>query len=107
MILQNGINKKNAEIDARYAEQQVQISNVEDDTKKLDNKTEKYESLTARLDEIEAKNKEVSTYRQLIPNLLSEIMFSIPEKVEIDEIKNTSGKKIEITASATDYDQLH
>ena len=44
--------------------------------------------------------------RKVIPNLLNQIMFGIPQGVQITSIQNTTGNKIVIEAQSNQYDQL-
>lgn len=44
--------------------------------------------------------------KNAIPNLLNQIMFIIPENVQITSIQNTTDKHIEINAQSNKYEQL-
>jgi len=55
--------------------------------------------------EIIIKNKRLKT-RNAIPNLLEQIMFIIPENVQITSIQNTADRHIEIYAQSDKYEQL-
>jgi len=52
------------------------------------------------------KNGELTSSRNAIPNLLREIMFSIPNEVQVLAIRNSTDKHIVIEAQSEDYSQL-
>jgi len=72
----------------------------------VNSRTDDYEKEIARIEAIKAKNNEIVTSKNSIPNLLYEIMFAIPEEVQILSIRNTSGKTIVIEAQAEEYSKL-
>ena len=49
---------------------------------------------------------DIAANRNLIPNLLSQIMYNIPDKVQLVSIQNTTGKNISIVAQSYKYEQL-
>ena len=49
---------------------------------------------------------DVAARRNSIPNLLNQIMYNIPDKVQLASIENIKDKNISITAQSSDYDQL-
>ena len=67
---------------------------------------EKYKNLIADLKKMNEKISDVAARRNSIPNLLNQIMYNIPDKVQLTSIENTSKKSISITAQSLDYDQL-
>ena len=69
-------------------------------------KNTKYTSLTEELKAINDKISNIAEMKNSIPNLLNQIMYTIPEGVQLTSIQNTTGKKISIIAQASDYDQL-
>lgn len=105
MLSKSMIDKK-SEIDGLISKQNTQISAVNSDNISLDTKTKKYSSLISDLDEIDKKTSDIAASRNLIPNLLNQLMFVIPEKVELTSIENTTGKSVRIQATSEDYEQL-
>ena len=95
-----------SEIKEAQSLEQGQIDFVESKTKSLESKKNKYDSLTRDLEEIDRKTSDIAASRNLIPNLLNQIMFIIPEKVQLTSIENANGKTVTIQGSSSDYDQL-
>ena len=52
------------------------------------------------------KLSDAAARRNSIPNLLNQIMSTIPNKVQLTSIQNTSDKNMTIKAQSSDYDQL-
>ena len=105
-LLSNSMLNKQSEIEGLIGQQNAQISMVQSNSSSLDSKTNKYQSLISDLEEIDKKTSDIAASRNLIPNLLSQIMFVIPEKVQLTSIENTTNKNVTIKAQSTDYDQL-
>ena len=105
MLAKQMLNKEEEFLEAA-SEQNGQISLVLDDQTTIDEKTKKYDSLFADLKRINERLSDVAASRNSIPNLLNQIMYNIPDKVQLTSIENTSGRSISITAQSTDYDQL-
>lgn len=106
MALNNQLNDKQAEVDTRLANINTQISLAKADDTKIKLKTSEYTNLIKNLQEINDKASERLKTRNAIPNLLNQIMFVIPENVQITSIENTSGTHIEIYAQSDKYEQL-
>ena len=106
ILLSKSMIDKKDEIDGLISTQNSQISAVNSDNTSIDTKTKKYSSLISDLDEIDKRTSDIAASRNLIPNLLNQIMFVIPEKVELSSIENTTGKSVRIQASSEDYEQL-
>ncbi|MBR0428023.1 MAG: hypothetical protein IJK18_07495 [Clostridia bacterium] len=105
-VLANQMLNKEDEIKRLIAMQNSQISSVNSDETDLNAKTEKYKNLIADLKRINEKLSDAAARRNSIPNLLNQIMYNIPNKVELTSIENTSDKSISITAQSYEYDQL-
>ena len=105
-VLANQMLNKEDEIKGLISSQNSQISLVNSDTEALNAKTEKYKNLIADLKRINEKLSDAAARRNSIPNLLNQIMYNIPNKVELTSIENTSDKNISITAQSYEYDQL-
>ena len=106
MALNNQLKDKQAEVEARITNINSQISMAKADDTKIKLKTSEYTNLIKNLQEINDKASERLKTRNAIPNLLNQIMFVIPENVQITSIENTTGTHIEIYAQSDRYEQL-
>ena len=98
--------EKQKEIEKLISTENSEISKIKSDTTKLDSKKTKYDALAEELKAINDKISNIAQRRNSIPNLLNQIMYIIPETVELTSIENKSGDKITIVAQDSDYDQL-
>ena len=103
------INKQKAEAAKKLAETNTQITTLDNEISQIDSFTSTYSKL------IESVSGEVKTdlskesrviSKDAIPNLLNELMFIIPQKVQVISIKNTENKHIVIQAVSEKYEQL-
>lgn len=106
MILNNQIKNKKSEVDERLNNITSQIELAKADENKIKNRIGVYTNLTDSLQNINNKTSDRLKTRSAIPNLLNQIMFVIPENVQITSIKNTSSSHIEIYAQSDKYEQL-
>ena len=106
ILLNNQIQKKYQEAEESISSTNEQIALAEKDNEKIQAKTNEYTTILNNLQEINDRLKDVNANKNTIPNLLNEIMFSIPEGVQITSIQNTVDRKIEIIAQSDRYDQL-
>lgn len=83
-----------------------QIALVDNDIQKLNNKTTKYNEILKKLEDYKSETNENRKIKDSIPNLLTSIMFGMPQQVTITSIKNTTGYTIRIEAEAKEYAQL-
>ena len=104
--LNNQITNKLNEVDEVYTDTLNNIGLIEKDNSSVKQKTNKYIELTDNLKNINQEIKEVSKSKDVIPNLLMQIMYIIPEDVQITEIENTTGSHIVIKAQSKKYEQL-
>lgn len=72
----------------------------------INSKTTTYEEMTQDLEEYGQAKTDSNRTKDIIPTLLSEIMYAIPTGVTITSIQNTSGTHIVINAESSEYDQL-
>jgi len=79
---------------------------VEQDTSKVKQKANKYIDLADNLRNINQKIEDSAKSKDDIPDLLMQIMYIIPEDVQITEIENTIGKHVIIKAQSKKYEQL-
>ena len=106
ILLNNQMQKKYQEAEESISSTNEQIALAEKDNEKIQAKTNEYTTILNNLQEINNRLKDVNANKNTIPNLLNEIMFSIPEGVQITSIQNTVDRKIEIIAQSDRYDQL-
>lgn len=106
IYLKTSITDKNNEVKEVKADTQMQIAAVEKDIQAVKSKTNIYEQMSNNLKNINEEAAEKNKNRKVIPNLLSEIQFAIPQGVQITSIENTSGRHISINAQSTKYEQL-
>ncbi len=106
ILLNNQMQQKYQEAEESITSTNAQIELADKDNIKIQSKTNEYTTILKNLQEINDRVKDVNASKNTIPNLLNEIMFSIPEGVQITSIQNTVDRKIEITAQSDRYDQL-
>ncbi len=106
MYLNYSINIKSIQAKEVKDDTLAQIASVERDIREAASKTAEYEQLTENLSNIKAIVDENKAAKKAIPNLLTNIMFSIPKGVQVTSIENVSGNRIIINAQAEKYEQL-
>ena len=106
LLLNNQLNNKQIQVDERISNISSQIALAKADDNKINSKTSQYTNLIKNLQEINDKANERLKTRNAIPNLLNQIMFVIPENVQITSIQNTTDRHIEIYAQSDKYEQL-
>ena len=105
-ILNNQMKAKEKEIDGLISSQNSEIAKVEADTASLNSKITKYNQKLQEVEKINERISDIASSKNTIPNLLNQIMFIIPESVQITSIQNTTDKHVVIQAKATQYEQL-
>ncbi len=105
-ILYKQMDKKSQEIDGLIASENAEIGKINSNINSLNSKNTKYTALTEELKAVNDKISNIAEMKNSIPNLLNQIMYIIPEGVQLTSIQNTTGKKMSIIAQANDYDQL-
>ena len=100
------MNKKQEEVELSIASENAQVAKIDTYIDSLTSKDKKYTALTEELKAINDKISNIAEMKNSIPNLLNQIMYTIPEGVQLTSIQNTTGKQIAIIAQASDYDQL-
>lgn len=106
IYLNGAISSKIAEVQDVNTYTMQQIALVASDTTAVKQKTNSYIELAENLRNINEKIEDATNSRDVIPNLLMQIMYTIPEDVQITEIENTAGKHIVIKAQSKKYEQL-
>lgn len=84
----------------------AQISLAEDDDNKVKQKANQYTELSDNLKNINNRIADAASSKDMIPDLLMQIMTVIPKDVQITQIENTTGKHIRIKAQSQKYEQL-
>ena len=69
-------------------------------------KTTQYTTLISDLQAVNEKISDMNASKNLIPNLLNQIMSAIDETVQITSIENTTGRHIVIVAQSSKYPGL-
>lgn len=105
-VLQKQMNLKENEIDGLIAKQTEQIGMIDADNQKLNSKITTYSSLIADLEKINERISDIAASKDAIPNLLNQIMFCIPDAVQLISIQNTNNRHIKIEAKSGKYEQL-
>lgn len=105
-LLNGQMNKKEDEARQSISDTNSQIALANADDNKIKSKTNEYTQMIKNLQDLNDKISETNKTKNAIPNLLGQIMFIIPENVQITSIQNTSGNHIEINAQSNKYEQL-
>ncbi len=106
MFLNSQIQQKNKEVAEVKMDTQAQIALVEADISRINQKTNQYQQLSDNLKNISEQVAEKSKNKKTIPNLLSQIMFAIPQGVQVTSIDNTNSRHVVINAQSEKYEQL-
>ena len=106
ILLTDQIIKKQDEVGSVTNKINAQISRVKADTTTLTSKTTQYTTLISDLQEVNAKISDMNASKNLIPNLLNQIMMAVDETVQITSIENTTDKHIVIVAQSPKYPGL-
>lgn len=106
MYLNYTIQQKNVEVAEVKNDTQLQIAAVSSDINQANQKTNQYKQLSDNLKNISQQAADNSRNKKNIPNLLSQIMFSMPQGVQVTSIENTNGRHVVINAQSEKYEQL-
>lgn len=105
-LLNNQMENKKSEAIDYINDINKQISLANTDSDKIKSKSNEYTTMIKNLQEISEKVSDRNKNRNIIPNLLNQIMFIVPENVQITSIQNTTDRHIEIYAKSNKYEQL-
>lgn len=104
------INKQKDEVKNKLSESLTQISKMDNELSQIESQTNTYSSLIKSAYSLDEANENAQNSRIIskdaIPNLLTKIMFIIPQQVQIISIKNTEDKHIVIEAVSEKHEQL-
>ena len=98
-------NKKNEAIDS-INHTNGEISKISTDDEKIKSKTNEYSTIIENIQSFSNNSTERNRTRNAIPNLLNQIMASIPANVQLTSIENTTDTHIVMEAKSTKYEQL-
>ena len=105
-FLTRQMHKKENEVSSQISETEQQINLAKEEKGKIDTKINEYKEMTKALQEISDRASDINQSRNIIPNLLNQIMFVIPENVQITSIENTTDKHIVIIAQSNKYEPI-
>ena len=113
-MLYKQMDNKQQEVEALISQEETEIGKIDSDITQLNSKNTSYMALIEKLNAIDKKINRIDRRKNAIPNLLNQIMWIIPETVQLASIKSetvdenldTEQEKITIVAQAYDYDQL-
>lgn len=106
MFLNNEIENKTKQVEEVEQDARKQISSIDKDITSINNATNKYQEMKQNLEDLNSELTEINSTKNIIPNLLSNIMYYIPQGVTITSIENTTGRHIVIYAESERYDLL-
>ena len=105
-LINKQTDKKMEEVNSLIADTQTEISKVKTDDDTIKAKTNEYTKMIESLQNLNDRISDTNKTRNSIPNLLNQIMFVIPENVQIRSIENTTDRHVRIVARAEKYEQL-
>lgn len=100
------LNNKNKEAQDAIQETNTEISRINGYNTKLNNRITKYKSMVTAIEEKNNKIAENKRYKNLIPNLMNNLMAVIPKEVQLLSISNTNATHVVIEAKSKKYEQL-
>ena len=106
VMLSNQTFTKQAEAEDVIAKTNKEIIEIQNNISKANNKTLEYTKLIQELEVINDEVSEIAKRKNSIPDLLNEIMFAIPDTVQIMSINNTSNTSITIVTKTERYEQI-
>ncbi len=106
VLLQNQMEQKEQQAQDSISHTNTQIQLADNDKTKIDSRTNDYTEMIQNLQDLNDRITDASKTRDAIPNLLNEIMYIVPENVQITSIQNTTGTHIVIQAQSNKYEQL-
>ena len=104
--LASAMNHKKEEAQQSINNTNAQISKIGKDDQSIKSKTNEYATIIENIESFSNNSSERNRTRNAIPNLLNQIMASIPTNVQITSIENTTDTHIIMEAKSTKYEQL-
>ncbi len=105
-LLANEMKSKIQEADNSIQETRSQIQLASTDNNRINSKITQYNTMIKNIEEANNRVTDRNKTRNVIPNLLNQIMTVIPENVQLTSIENTSGAHVVIIAQSNKYEQL-
>ena len=99
-------NNKNNEAQQAISDTNSKIAEVNEYNTKLNNRITKYKNMVSAIEEKNNKIAENKRYKNLIPNLMNNIMAVIPKEVQLLSMENTNDTHMVITCQSKKYEQL-
>lgn len=104
------IKSQTEEVQTKITQTDDSLNNMKDELQKIENQTNVYTTLIDNVDSLKEANSNAANSRVIpkdaIPNLLNQIMYIIPQQVQVISIENTEDKHIVIEAQSEKYEQL-
>ena len=100
------LNRKNLDAENAISETNSKIQELKDYNTKLNNRITKYKSMISNIEENNDKISENKRYKNVIPNLMNNLMAIIPKEVQLVSISNTNDTHIVLEAKSSKYEQL-
>lgn len=98
--------KKNDDVENTISDTNSKIQELKDDNTKLNNRITKYKSMISNIEQNNDKISENKRYKNIIPNLLNNLMAIVPKEVQLISITNTNDTHIVLEAKSSKYEQL-
>lgn len=105
-VLHGSINNKTLETQNVIDDTIAKTAAVTKQTTLINSRTNNYQEVLNQLKEADEQAMAASGSKNVIPNLLSQIMFAIPKEVQILSIENTNEKHIKIETQSSEYQYL-
>ena len=106
----NRIDNQIASTKEKIALTENSLNNMKNDLDQIQDQTEVYTKIVENVDSLNEANNSTANSRVIskdaIPNLLNQIMYIIPQQVQVISIENTENKHIVIEAQSEKYEQL-
>jgi hypothetical protein len=100
------LSEKNKLADETMAEIRQELADIESDTTQINSSAVEYQSKTNKLEDIINQIIREDERSFNIPNLLSQIMFMVPDDVKITNLEVASNNGVVIEANSGKYSQL-
>ena len=98
--------EKEEEVLQLTANQRAEISKIDYDAQVIKNKTTEYQTMISEIETLNNKMSDKASFKNSIPNLLNQIMNTIPSGVRLTSITNDVDRHVKIVANANEYDEL-
>jgi len=105
-VIMGQIQSRKTGVQEYIAKTNSEIAQIQGNISAIQNRTQEYEDVIERINQRNDRTNRNMARRNAIPNLLTEIMASIPEQVQVLSISNPSGNRITIEARAPSYRHL-